>query len=257
MILGNKGGNSHLKRLAAPGFWPISRKTKKWVPKVSPGPHSSKKSVPLIIFIRDIMNLTQNRRETVIILSGSKVKVNGRIIKDTNHPLGLMDVVEIIESNAVYRVIPSKKKFYNFQSIGEEEKRFKLCRIENKKILKTGCVQLEFHNGDNVLTKLPNVKESNTEEYNVLDTVKLSLNTDEILDHYKFNKDAYAIITAGKNIGMHGTIAEVEPTKNKVRKLRMVKLNGSDGGTYSTIPDHFFIIGKDKPVISLPEGANN
>lgn len=253
--LGSKGGSSHLKRLSSPGFWPIPKKTKQWAPKPSPGPHSSEKSLPLLVFIRDVVNLAQTGREAGMIISNGKVKIDGRIIRNKNYPLGLMDVIEILDFNKAYRVIPSSHRFYNFTLINDAEKSFKLCRIENKKILKDGRVQLQCHDGRNLILNAAEGTESNVNQYKVLDVLKFSLENYEILGHYKFDKETYAVIIGGKNIGKHGMIVDIESDQNKARKLRIVKLAGSDGADYSTIPDYLFIVGKDKPIISLPGGS--
>ena len=42
-------GKEHLKRVAAPRTWPITRKTSKWVAKPSPGPHSQEHGMPLVV----------------------------------------------------------------------------------------------------------------------------------------------------------------------------------------------------------------
>ncbi len=253
--MGSKGGSSHLKRLSSPGFWPISKKAKKWVSKPLPGPHSSERCLPLLIFVRDIMGLAQNSREAEMIISEGKIKLDGRIIKNKKHPVGLMDVIEIKDLNRAYRVIPSTHRVYNFRPINESEKNFKLCRIKNKKTLKNGDLQIQLHDGRNLFLNAGEDTDTPQIKYDVLDVVKLSLESHEILEHFKFDKGMYAMITSGKNIGAHGTIVDIESLKNKPRKLRIVKLAGSDGVDYSTIPDHFFLIGKDKPAISLFGGT--
>lgn len=246
-----------MKRLASPAFWPISKKAKRWAPKPSPGPHSSVKGLPLLIFVRDVMKFAQTRREAEIIISNGKIKVDGRIVKDKNYPIGLMDVIEILELNRAYRVVPSRHGYYSFEPINEDEKNFKICRIENKKILKGGRVQLQLHDGKNLVLNPIGETESNVHQYKVLDTIKISLVNNEILEHYKFDQKMYAVIIAGKNIGAHGTIVDIEQSQNKPRKLRIVKLACSDSAEYSTTPNHFFIIGRDKPDISLPRGSSN
>ena len=58
----------HQKRLTIPVSWPVARKTSVWVPKSSPGPHSSMNSMPLLMVIRDMLKLVDNAREAKRVL---------------------------------------------------------------------------------------------------------------------------------------------------------------------------------------------
>ncbi|RLI05076.1 30S ribosomal protein S4e [Candidatus Bathyarchaeota archaeon] len=249
--MGRKGERSHLKRLASPAFWPIPRKQKVWVVKPSPGPHPVDRSIPLLIIVRDLLGLAQTEKEASIIISEGKVKVDGRIRKDKRFPVGLMDVVEILDVNKAYRVVPSTHRVFSFQPINEEEKMFKLCRIENKTTVKGGKFQLNLHDGKNILLR---TEEPETNGYKTLDVIKINLQNNEIMEHFKLEKGMYAVIIGGKNIGRHGTITEIEENPYKKRRLKTVKIKGTDGMEYNTILDYVFVVGKENPVISLPGG---
>ena len=66
---------SKLKRHAAPKFWPIERKTKKYSVNPSPGPHSKEKCMPLGVILRDVMKAADNMKEAREILLNGFVKV--------------------------------------------------------------------------------------------------------------------------------------------------------------------------------------
>ncbi len=249
--MGSKGGKSHLKRLAAPGFWPIHRKEKVWTIKPSPGPHPSDRSIPLLVVVRDLLGLAKTSKEAGIIISEGKIKVDGKIRKDKKFPVGLMDVIEVSGLNKFFRVVPSTQRFFAFQPIDEEEKTFKLCRIENKTTVKEGKIQLNLHDGRNILL---NPEEASGNGYKVLDVLKVSLPDNKIIEHLKFEEGMYAVIIGGKNTGKHGVIIEIEKTPYKKRKLKTVKIRGKDGVEYNTIPDYVFVVGKENPVVSLPGG---
>lgn len=248
--MGSKGGKSHLKRLAAPGFWPIHKKEKVWTVKPSPGPHPSDRSIPLLVVVRDLLGLAKTSNEASIIISEGRIKVDGKVRRDKKFPVGLMDVVEIPDLKKFFRVIPSTHRVFAFQPISEEEKMFKLCRIENRTTVKKGKIQLNLHDGKNILL---NPEEAFGDGYKVLDVLKVSLPENKIIEHLKFEEDMYAIIIGGKNTGKHGVIVDIEKTPYKKRKLKTVKLRGKDGVEYNTIPDYVFVIGKENPMISLVE----
>ena len=106
--MGKKGAKQHLKREASPVFWPIHRKEKVWAVHLSPGSHGSRESFPLLIILRDLIGYAETRREVEIMLIERKIKVDGTTRTDERFPVGLMDIVEISDTNQYFRVLPSK-----------------------------------------------------------------------------------------------------------------------------------------------------
>ncbi|MEM2969939.1 MAG: S4 domain-containing protein, partial [Candidatus Bathyarchaeia archaeon] len=84
--MGKKGGKGHLKREAAPGFWPIHRKKYVWTIKPLPGPHPIHQCLPLTLVVREILGLAKTRREAKKIVSQGKILVDGRIIHNERFP---------------------------------------------------------------------------------------------------------------------------------------------------------------------------
>ena len=58
--MAKKSGSLKAKRSAAPAFWQIARKEKRFVVRTSPGPHPKNYSYPLLVVLRDILGLAQN-----------------------------------------------------------------------------------------------------------------------------------------------------------------------------------------------------
>ncbi|MFH1327419.1 MAG: 30S ribosomal protein S4e [Candidatus Bathyarchaeota archaeon] len=249
--MGSKGGLRHLKRLASPSFWPIHRKEKVWVSKPKPGPHPLWKSMPLLVLLRDFLKVAKTAKEAKIILAGGDVKVDGVKKFDVKYSIGLMDVVEISSMNITYRVISSPSRMFQLHPITDEEKTFKLNRVENKTSIKGGNIQLGLHDGKNLTIKIDNPSEPIKDFYNVHDVLKINLLDNQILEHLKFTKGAYALITGGKNTGRHGNIIRIEETASSTQPIIVVK--DSAGNEYASIIEYIFIIGKDISLISLPE----
>ena len=55
--------SKHMKRLTAPTSWPVSRKSHVWVTKPAPGPHPVKRSMPLLVVVRDLAGYCDTARE--------------------------------------------------------------------------------------------------------------------------------------------------------------------------------------------------
>jgi small subunit ribosomal protein S4e len=181
--MGRMGSKKHLKRAASPAFWPIHRKEKVWVVKPSPGPHSKEECIPLMVILRNMLGLARNKREAEKILAEGKVKVDGKVRRDGKFPTGLMDIVEIEGLDKVYRVVPHPKENLTLVEVNGEEGSFKLCRIENKTTVKGGHIQLNLHDGRNLLIKVSDPTNPEEDHYKAKDTVKLDLKQKKILGH--------------------------------------------------------------------------
>jgi small subunit ribosomal protein S4e len=254
--LGKKGGSTVLKRKPAPRPWPIHRKEFVWVVKPTPGPHSLESCLPLTLILRDILGVAKTRKEAKLIAAQGKVHVDGKIRRDDKFPTGLMDVISLPDIDKRYRILPSQKGLI-LHPISKEEASFKLCRIENKRVLKNGHRQLNLHDGSNVLVKVADPKIPQEDVYGTFDTVKLSLPDRQILEHVKMKKGNFAVITGGKNMGRYGKIVEIEEVKAKKRKDAIVTIEDEKGNRYQTILNFVFAIGETHPLISLPEAPQN
>lgn len=252
--MGREGGSTGLKRKPAPKFWPIHRKEFVWVVKPSPGPHSLKNCLPLTIVLRDILKFAKTRKEAKTIVSQGKVYVDGKVRREDHFPVGLMDVIFISAIDNYFRIVPSRKGLI-LHPISKEESNFKLCRIENKKVVENGHVQLNLHDGSNILVKVVDPKKPQEDTYKALDTVKISLPERQILEQVKMKENDFAIITSGKNIGKHGKIIEIEKTKGKKSTNALVTIEDKKGNRYQTILNFVFAIGEGQPLISIPEAA--
>ncbi len=240
----------HLKRAAAPAFWPIARKRFKWVTRPKPGPHPIERCLPLILIVREILGYARNRREAKYIISRGMILVDGKPRKELGFPVGLMDVVSIPASGEHFRVLPSKRGGLVLHPIDEDEAKFKLCRINGKTTVKGGHIQLNLHDGRNVLIRVSDPTNPQEDVYKTWDVLKISLPKQEILDHYKFEKGAVSIIIDGKNSGRVGWIEDVKVVP---MSKHLVTLRDKEGTLFQTIKDYVFVVGREEPVISLPE----
>lgn len=252
--MGRMGGSRHLKALAAPAFWPILRKEYKWTVKPSPGPHSIERSIPLLLVVRDVLKYAKTAREARKLISEGHFKVDGRVRKDYKHAVGIMDVLEITTTNEVFRVIPAPTKVLDLIRIPQEESRLKPCRIENKTTVKNGHIQLNLHDGRNILIRVSDPKNPVEDTYETLGTVLISIDDSTIHDYIPLEKGVIAIVAGGRNVGRVGKIMDIIPGALKRRKY-IVTLQDKYGNLFQTSLEYVFPIGRDKPVIKLPEGA--
>lgn len=230
----------HQKRVAAPKSWPISRKTNVWVVKPHPGPHSGSESIPLGVIIRDMLGLATTLREVKKILHDGSILIGGSVRRDYKLPVGLFDVITISKMDKYYRMLLDKKGRLELRSIEGSDAR-KLCKIVNKTVLKGESVQLNLHDGTNLLA---------TSKYETGDSLILSLPDKEIFKHLRFTEGNTAMIIGGKHSGEIGTIGGTRVVHGSASNMVTVKIGERE---VETLERYVYVIGEDKPEIMIGE----
>ncbi|RLI86407.1 MAG: 30S ribosomal protein S4e [Archaeoglobales archaeon] len=228
----------HQKRLSAPKTIKIPRKVDKWLVKTAPGPHN-KNAVPLLVIVRDFLDLADTAREARRIIAAGEILVDGRPRKDYKFPVGLFDVISIPKLGKSYRMLFDEKGRYIPKEIGDDK--LKLYKIVNKTIVKGGKVQLNLFDGTNILAD---------NSYKTRDSVLLEIPEKKIVDHLRFEEGALVMIIGGSHAGEIGRIKEFKVVRSSAPNLVTIE---SERGTLTTIEDHVFVVGKadGKPVIDL------
>lgn len=226
---------SHLKSLAAPKSWPIKRKERVWVAKAIPGAHSSQIAMPLVVVLRDILNVVENKKEAKYAINEGLVKVNNRKVKDVKLPVGLFDVISVEKTNKYYRISLNKKRKLFCIEIDKKEANLIPLKIRKKRLIKKGLIQLNFTNGWNL-----NVKEK---AYSLKDTVILDLSSNKIVDHLPLKEGNMVFLSGGKHAGSFAVIDKIESG--------VILKEGKK--TWKGTKKYIFVIGKKAPIIKLTE----
>jgi small subunit ribosomal protein S4e len=247
--MGKKGPTKHLKRHRSPAFWPIHRKAGVWTTRTSSGPHSIPTSIPTTIILRDQLKYAKSAKEAKKLLSQKKLLIDGKPRVSKSFPIGLMDVVNIPDSNEYFRVLPDLGGKLKLIPISVEEAKFKLYRIVGKTSKKSGKTQLNLHDGSNIDII------SEKDQYKVNDVLKLKIPEKEILDHLEFKEMNQVIVTGGRSQGARGTLISLgpEPGWKKTATIRT-----PDGNDIRTLSKYLFVIGSNDSEIKLSnkEGDN-
>ncbi|MBS3132295.1 30S ribosomal protein S4e [Candidatus Woesearchaeota archaeon] len=222
----------HLKRYNAPKSWAIKRKERKYIMRLSPGPHNKKMSVPLNIVLRDMLSLSDTKKETKRILYANEVLIDGVRRKDEKFPVGLFDVVDLKGSGKAYRVTLDGNGMIKL--VEAKDPKVKPLKIISKSLAKGGRVQLGFHDGKTILT--------DGRKYRVGDSVLAELPEMSIKKSLELEKGASIFLIGGKNIGVVGKVKDIAG-----RRI----MYESNGQTYQTLRSYAFVIGGDKPSIAL------
>ncbi len=226
----------HMSRLAMPKTWKIKRKGIKWVTRPSPGPHPFKLGLSLNVLLRDILSYARTTKEVKNILNNQEILIDGIRRKDHKFIIGLMDVVAIPKINKYFRILINKKRNIMASEIKPEEAKIKPCKIIGKKIIKKQKLQLNLYDGKNILTK--------EKAGNVGDTIIIEIPSQKIKEVLKLEKNALVYLTGGGHTGEIGIVDEI-----KGRRITYKR----DKDKFETLKKYAFVIGKDKPLIQLPE----
>ena len=189
--------------------------------------------------IRDILKIVDTAKEGKFIIKSREILVDGKPRTDYKYPVGLFDVVQIPKLKKYYRLIPTRVGL-GLIEIPKKEANLKLCRINGKRMVKGGLIQLNCHDGRCILTK--------KKTYKTGDSLLLELPSQKILEHLKIGKGMLGVITGGSNKGELIKIKDVITTRSREpNKVVCVK----DGKEFEAIKDYVFVIGKEKPMIKI------
>jgi len=248
------GGKKTLKRLNTPALLQIKRKHGKFFIKSSAGPHPSRFCLPLLHIVRDLLKIVDNHREAKKLIGLGYMKVDGKVVRDTGYPVGLMDVLSIEKMNKFYRILPDSHHGLILHEISQEKSSFKLCRIKNKTSIKGGNIQLNLHDGRNILVEVDDPRSPKEDIYKRMDVLKISVPEQEILKVLSFKENKLAIIMSGKNIGQVGKIITI--LKRFGPKASTVSIQQHNESLTETLYDYTFVIGEEQSEIDLPTMEN-
>ena len=217
----------------------MPRKTKKWVIAPSPGPHKKYELIPLAVVLRDVLNVASTGSDAKKIIKAGEILVDGRKRKDPGYTVGLFDVLYLPKTGEHYRGVPTQKGL-QLVKISADDAGKKICKIENKTVLKKGKLQLNLHDGRNIL--------ADKNEYATGDSLLVQIPEMKILEHIKLEKGATGIVSKGVNSGKVGTVKEVKSAKAREAKKVSVDF---DGEVEDVLVDRFFVLGKKEPAIKI------
>jgi len=234
--------SKHLKRLAMPATWPLARKGSKFVTKPNPGPHSLEHGMALNSVLKEMLGWAKTSKETKLILNNGLITVDGKVRKELKFPVGLMDVLKNQKTGETFRIILNSKGKLHLLKIKGQEENIKPCKIIRKQMTKGGKIQITLHDGRNLLT--------DNNDYKVGDTLIIELPSGKPIQHLKLEKGTFVMITKGKHSGEFGKLLEIVGEKSIEDTKILLESNGQK---FETLKDYAFVIGKEKPLINLPE----
>ncbi|MFA6805573.1 MAG: 30S ribosomal protein S4e [Candidatus Methanomethylophilaceae archaeon] len=233
--------SDHMKRLAAPRSWPIKKKASIYATKQTAGAHSVESSVPAVIVLRDMISVCDTAREAKRVIGNRELFVDGKAVKNPKAPIGVMDVVTVPKMGLSYRMLLSDKGKLTAVAVNDDEAKVKLCRIEDKTLVKGGKFQLNLSGGRNLLL--------DKNDYKVGDTLKIEVPGQKVVECYPAKAGSKVLIVSGSQTGKIKTIKDYIIVKGSPDNVVIF-----DDDT-ETINSNIFVVGEGKVEITMPEAS--
>lgn len=233
--MASHGKKRHVKRLAKPKAIPIAAKKYKYLKKTAPGPHGKEYSMPIGIFLVEITGLAETAREARMLLRAGKVEVDGRKVSEVGFPIGLMDMIAIPGVNKYFRIMISKGRLA-FAAASKEAAATKLCRITSKRQLSKDKIQVNLHDGRNLIV-------ADANKYATGGTLKLAVPSQEVKAYMPLQKGAKCLVYKGVHSGEVATLDALE--EREASEATDAKLTAKDGAKFGTLKDYLFVVGDE------------
>lgn len=182
---------THQKRLPAPNHYPIQRKQNAYVSTIK-GSRSSENAVPAVLVLRDMLEYAENEKEAKEIVRNGDLHRNGEPIRDIKEGIGVLDVVEIPETEESYRVI-RKGKYLEFVDVEDSDK--SAGKVVDKSVEGDEYVY-RLHNGENYRTK---------DEFSTGSTLVFNSGVEE----FELEEEAEVLVIDGKHAGETAELTEI------------------------------------------------
>ncbi|MGM5479989.1 MAG: 30S ribosomal protein S4e [Nanobdellota archaeon] len=226
---------NHLKRLSSPNSWPLPKKTLTFVARSHPGGHKKDMQIPLVVALRDMIGVVENKKQANILLKEKDCLVDQKTAHDIRRPVGFMDVISLKKSKEDYRILLNDKKKLSAVKISQAESKKKVLRIINKTTLKGSITQLNTSDGRCV-------RVDDTSKYSVGDSIVISIPDQKIISLIRLEKGATVLLMGGSHAGEIGIVEHIESAVIRVK---------TKDQSFMTKKEYAIVVGKDKPVITL------
>ena len=190
----------HLKRNHLSRKLPLPKKGTKYIARAN---SNSRDGLPVVVAVRDMLKLAKTSKEVRFMINNNLLKINGRNVKNVKESLVLFN---IFEADKIYElgILPTGR--YTFE---ETKSKSRICKVSGKTNLKNKKVQLNLHDGTNLLISLK-------EKVKVGDSVEIYFNG-KLRKVIPLEKGKKITVISGKNVGLHGKIQEIDGIKIKIK----------------------------------------
>ncbi len=180
----------HQKRLSAPKHYAIDRKGLTYT-TTTEGSRSPEQGIPAVIFLREVTGYAETKKEAKEIIRNGVLFRNGDRIRNIRDTIGVMDVIEIEETEETFRMLPEAEGLV-FQETNDNRSAAKVTgkTVEGEEYV------YHLHNGENYRTE---------DEYSTGAT--LVFNGD--VEAFQIEEEGEVVILGGKHAGKVAEVKEL------------------------------------------------
>lgn len=189
----------YLKRAETRRHLPIPRKGTKYVARAA---NHANTGIPVVVALRDVLKLTRTAKEVREVIKDRAIKINGKVVED--HKEGIR-ILNVFEADKKYRLEILATGRFTFEECNDSTR---ICKVDGKSVLKGGVVQLNLHDGSNVISK---------EKVKTGDSVELDFEG-KVKKVIKFEKGSDVLVISGRHVGFKGKVESVDGSKFKISK---------------------------------------
>ncbi|MEK6847230.1 MAG: hypothetical protein AABY16_03625 [Nanoarchaeota archaeon] len=169
---------------------PLARKGSKYVACAM---RFSKSAVPVVVAVRDMLNLAATTKEVKQMVHDKMLKINGKTVHDIHQPIPIFG---IFHADKTYKMIVKPTGRFEFEETSDA---IRLTKVIGKTLVREGEMQYNLHDGTNIISK---------NKINVGDTLVMDFEN-KIKKHIAIEKDKNVFVISGSNIGGSGSITAI------------------------------------------------
>jgi small subunit ribosomal protein S4e len=181
---------THQKRLSAPKHYPIDRKGNSYVATIK-GSCDADSAIPAGLFMRDVLEYADTEKEAKKIIRKGDLLRNKEAVGDVQEGIGVLDIVEIPETDEKFRVIKNGDNL-DFVPVENDEV---VAKIVDKS-QEDGELVYRLHNGENYRTK---------DDFQTGSTLAFNGGVEEV----ELEEGAEVLVIRGKHAGETAEVEEI------------------------------------------------
>lgn len=230
IIMGSKGNDRHIKRLASSRYVHVEKKVRAYLMKPNAGRHTSSSSMALATTLKEKLGVADTTKEVKMALNAGNVEVNGKVIKDMRYPVGFGDIIFLKPNNEHYVVGVGKKGVIDVQKADAKHKEHHEVKVIGKYLSKGNKEMIRLYNG----TILPSIK-----GVSVNDSV--TIKDGKVKDIIKLEKGAHCLVIKGVHASESGKIQEIK--QGTALRSATVEIEAHGGVKTETLLENVMVVG--------------
>lgn len=161
-----------------------------------------------------------------------------------------MDVLQIEGAEQIYRILPKPNRGLTPTPISAKEAGYKLCRIIGKRNIEGGKVQLNLHDGRNIIVSSQSARQKTETEFAPGGAMQLGLPKQNMMGIVPFQTGALGLVIDGRNQGIFGKITTITPGTHARPKI--VKIETATEA-FDTPAEYVIPVGTQSSFVGLGE----